>query len=146
MPLRLSTPILQDFILERSDKHFEPIGEATKVVIKQATQLDHERRSHLLSQNERIFDPNPGEVRVKSNWSMEELKRLEVYCTLAGCNIEDKDGKPLFKFTESNGVPTLDMNMREFEIAWGSLPALVANEIYECVLRVNFDWATPLME
>lgn len=146
MPLKLSSPIIQEFILERTDKQFQPDGEATKVSIKQATQIDNEMRSTLLSKNERTFDANPGEFRIRSNWSMEELKRLETRCTLCGCNIEDKEGKPLFRFSDKNGVPSLDMGIGEFEKAWGILPSSVASEIYECVLRVNYDWATPLME
>lgn len=145
MPLRLSAPVIQEFILEKTDLKFPPEGGATKVSIKQATQIDNEARSLLLSKNERFFDDNPGEFKIRSNWSMEELKRLEVRCTLCACNIEDKDGKPLFRFADSNGVPGLSMGVGEFERAWGTLPSFVANEIYECVLRVNFDWATPLM-
>lgn len=147
MPIRLTTPIVKDFILVRSDSHFGlSESEATKVSIRQATQIDNERRAELFAKTERIFDSNPGEIRVKSNWTLEQLKRLETYCSLSDCNIEAEDGKPLFKFRSENGVRIIDMTMGEFEKAWGKLPALVAGEIYEKVIEVNFDWSSPLME
>lgn len=148
MPIRLTTPIVEDFILERSDKHFgfDEAQLATKVSIRQATQFDNERRAELFAKTERIFDQNPGEVRIKSQWTIQQLKRLEVYCTLVDCNIEDSDGNPLFKFAVNNGVRSLAMSMGEFEAAWGKLPAIVANEIYAKVLEVNFDWKNPLMD
>lgn len=144
MPFRLLAPILKDFILVRTDELFQNTGEATKVTIRQASQIDNERRSQVLAKNTRIFDGNVDQVRVTSEWSFEELKRMEAKLTLVGCNIESEDGKSLFRFKTTNGVPELDMNDREFERAWGALPGEIANEIYEKVLEVNLDWQTPL--
>jgi len=145
MPFRLKTPVFKDFLLERTDKLYGVgSGEATKVTIKQASQLDNERRSQILANNTRILDSDASRIKIKSDWSFEELKRKEVQFTLVGSNIEDIEGGSLFKFKTTGGIPELDMNDLEFEKAWGKLPTEVAEEIYSKVLEVNFDWANPL--
>jgi hypothetical protein len=146
MPLRLSAPVIKDFLLDRTDKmHSVDDGIPTKVTIKQASQIDNERRSQVLAKNTRILDEDPSRIKIQSDWSVEELKRMEVRLTLVGCNIEAEDGKALFKFKADGGIPSLDMNDLEFERAWGKLPGDIANEIYLHVLEVNFDWSNPLM-
>ena len=148
MPLRLTTPIIKDFVLVDTDIKYGVGDESTKVVIKQASQMDNERRSNVLSKTTRLFDNETGLTKFKltSEWSMAELMRMEVRLTLVGCNIEDENGKPLFKFKTEEGVPVMDMTDREFERAWGKLPGDIAQEIYEKVLEVNFDWRNPLAE
>lgn len=146
MPLRLKAPLIKDFVLEMTDKKYGVGDETTKVTIKQASQMDNERRSQVLANNTRIIDSDITKFKMKSDWSMEELKRMEVRLTLVGCNIEREDGKPLFNFTTDNGVPILAMDDRTFERAWGTLPPDVANEIHDKVLEVNFDWSNPLVE
>lgn len=147
MPLRLKTPIIKDFVLTETDKKYGTGDESTKVTIKQASQMDNERRSNVLAKTSRIFDQDTGATRFKlqSEWSMAELMRMETRLTLVGCNIEDENGKPLFKFKTEDGAPVMDMTDREFERAWGKLPGEVALEIYSKVLEVNFDWNNPLV-
>jgi hypothetical protein len=146
MPLRLSAPVIKDFLLDRTDKvHTVDDGVPTKITIKQASQVDNERRSNILAKNTRILDEDPSRIKIQSDWSVEELKRMEVRLTLVGCNIEAEDGTALFKFKNDGGVPSLAMNDLEFERAWGKLPGDIANEIYSHVLEVNFDWSNPLM-
>ena len=146
MPLRLSAPIIKDFILEFTDKKYGTGDEMTKVTIKQASQMDNERRSQVLANNTRIINNDPSQFKMKSDWSFEELKRMETRLTLVGCNIENAEGKSLFKFKTDNGVPALDMSDRDFERAFGALPPDVANEIHNKVLEVNYDWSNPLAE
>lgn len=148
MPLRLSAPLIKDFILVETDKKYGTGDESTKVTIKQASQVDNERRSQVLAKTVRIIDnqTDVNRFKLQSEWSMAELMRIEARLTMVGCNIEDEEGKPLFRFKTDNGLPVLDMNDREFERAWGKLPGEVAQEIYSKVLEVNFDWENPLAE
>lgn len=144
MPLKLSAPIIKDFILEKTDQRYSVDDVPTKVTIKQASQMDNERRSQVLANNTRILDEDPTRIKIKSDWSVEELKRMETYLTLVGCNIVTPEDKDLFRFKNNNGNPEIDMTPNQFEKAWGILPTEVANEIYEKVLEVNYDWQSPL--
>jgi hypothetical protein len=141
MPITLSAPIYKDFVLERTDERYGNDGESTTVTIKQASQLEHERRQNLFSTLERKFSElKPEEVTLVQNIPMEELKRLETWLTLCDCNILDPDGKALFPSKQKSGAPSLSMTKTQFGKAWGSLPPDVAEEIHEKVLEVNFMW------
>ena len=149
MPVRLTAPLIKDFVLVETDKKYGSGDESTKVTIKQASQIDNERRSVVLAKTTRIIDKDTvgmDRFKLQSEWSMAELMRLESRLTIVGCNIEDMEGKQLFKFKIDNGLPVLDMSDREFEKAWGQLPGEIALEIYSKVLEVNFDWQNPLVE
>lgn len=136
MPIQIKAPIIREFVLSKSDKAFGNEGESTRVTIRQATQAAHERRSTLFSQITREWSDGSDGIRLTQHFSMEELKRLEVFLTLAGCNIEDEDGKPLFSFSPEGYL----RDEGKFNRAWGLLPPLVAQEIHECVQVVNIDW------
>jgi len=129
MPVKLTAPLEKDFPLERTDLAYDNEGEPTKVTIRQATQA----RASLND-----------ELQLRQKWSVEELKRIEVYLTLIGCNLEDEDGKSLFRFKSLNGHSDLDMTENEFKKAWGKLPPDIAQEIHEKVLEVNLSWGGPL--
>lgn len=138
MPFQLSPPFEQEFELEQTDKDYGKKGDPpTKVLIRQAKQGEHERRSNLFSQiiREQSVKAPEDIVRFIQRWSMEELKRLEVFLTLKACNIQKPDGSPLWDF-DKNG------NIREsmFDKGWEMLPVSVAREIHDCVLIVNPDW------
>lgn len=143
MPIKLIAPLVKTFVLERSDARYGNDGEATEVTIRQASQLEHERRQNKFSTLERKYsDLSPDEVTVVQNIPMEELKRLETYLTLCECNIVDEDGKPLFPSVKSkSGPPHLSMTKSQFDTAWGKLPPDVAEEIHDKVLDVNFIWS-----
>lgn len=143
MPLKLIAPVYKTFTLERADETYGVKGEETSVMIKQAAQHEHEQRQDLFSTLERKFkDLDPDEISIVSRFSMEELKRQEVWLTLVGCNITDEKGKSLFPTKKiKGGHPALAMRKHEFSQAWGQLPPDVATEIHEKVLEVNLMWS-----
>lgn len=148
MPLKISLPIEKDFILERSDLAYDNDGEPTRVTIRQATQAQNEKRSHIYSEvtnviNRGLEDMN-AEVQLRQHWSLEELKRMEVFLTLVDCNILDENGSQLFRFRSDGKRQVLHMTAREFAEAFGKLPQDIALEIHEKVLEVNPSWDGPL--
>lgn len=138
MPLKLSVPLEKEFRLERSDALFDVKDSSpTTVLIRQAKQGEHERRAALFAQiiRERSIDAPEDFVRFIQRFSFEELKRLEVYLTLKGSNIEDADGKPLWDFGKDGNIKE-----SEFNKGWSRLPVFIAQEIHDCVLELNVDW------
>ena len=132
MPLQLRPPVIETFDLEETDKAYNVTG--TTCTIKQATQEGQEARAKLWSSIVREMAQDQSYIRLVQQFSFEELKRIEVQLTLAGCNITDEDGNPLFAFN-GNGIK----DEISFRRAWGKLPPLVANEIHDKVLKVNID-------
>lgn len=147
MPVKLTTPLVKDFALERTDLAYPSDGDPTKITVRQATQAENERRSLIHSEVTQIINSSSAlkeELQLRQQWSIEELKRMEVYLTLVGCNILDEDGNDLFRFKTVNGRQEIGMNENEFKRAWGKLPPDIAQEIHEKVLEVNKTWAGPL--
>lgn|SRR5574340_7637 len=136
MPLKIKVPIVKEFVLSKSDAAFGVEGEQTRISVRQATQAAHERRSNLFSNIIREWSNSDEGIRLIQRFSLEELKRIEVFLTLAACNIEDEHGNPLFQF----GSDGFLKDETKFKEAWGRLPTLVADEIHDCVLMVNVDW------
>jgi hypothetical protein len=144
MPARLITPLLKEFILEKTDILLNNEGEPTKVTIRQATQAQHTLRADKYANL--VQEINKGEPDVNryiTRFSQFELMRTETYLTMVGCNLLDPDGDPVFKFKQNkNGQMILAMNESEFNDAWGMLPEDVAEEIWEKVREVNIRWKT----
>lgn len=141
MSFKLSPPIEETFHLERTDETFDVQGEPTIITIRQATQLQNERRFNQFATIKQRFIPGDDEVEISQRFSPPELMRVEAFLTLTGSNITSDDGKPLFNFkSDKNGRTVLDMSEKAFELAWGELPNLVAVEIHEKVLEVNPTW------
>lgn len=137
MPLRLELPIEQEFVLEQTDETYKVSKDSpTKVRIKQASQGSQERRAALFANVIRELPKDDENIRLIQRFSLEELKRVEVFITLIGCNIEDVEGKPLFSF-DKQGV---SMSESSFTRAWNTLPPSIAQEIHEKVIIVNPDW------
>jgi hypothetical protein len=144
MPIQMKVPLEKEYTLVKSDKQFDiPENEPTRVTIRQARQAAHERRSSLFAQVIREMSRNESEdiVRLIQRFSFEELKRIEVFLTLAGCNIKDENGRDLFKFNAQGHIAEDDFNH-----AWGLLDPSIAQEIHECVLDLNKDWRAPTGE
>jgi len=146
MPLKLVAPIEETFVLEKSDAKFGNDGEPTRVTIRQATQSHNEKRSAIFSEVTRVMDQdvNNEEIQLRQRWSLEELKRIEIFLTMIDCNILNEAGKPLFNFRSTKTSQELDMSLQEFSAAFGKLPPEVAQEIHDKVLKVNLTWAGPL--
>ena len=147
MPIKLAAPLIKDFPLERSDLARGVETEPTIVTIIQASQGGKERRSLIHSEVTQVVNSESvlhREMQLRQKWSLEQLKRIEVFLTLVGCNIQDVDGQPLFKFKTDNGIPSLAMSEEEFRVAFYKLDPDVADEIHEKVLEVNVSWQGPL--
>ena len=138
MPIQLSAPLEKEFKLVQTDKDFGKKGDPpTTVLIRQAKQGEHERRASLFAQivREQNLSAPEDMVRFIQRWSMEELKRLEVFLTLKASNIQKADGTLLWDF-DKNGKITES----KFNEGWAMLPVPIAREIHDCVLTVNPDW------
>jgi len=132
MPIKLSVkPIEETFKLMEAD----PTGE-TFVTIRQATTGDSIKLSNLFSDQTQIWDdPTGGTVKIQKKWNLEELKRYRASLTVIDCNIENEDGTLWFPFVEGKTIL-----QGQFFKAWDSLPPEIADEIYECVQRINPEW------
>ena len=137
MALKLAAPIEKECKLEETDKHFETEG--TTILILQASQKEHEKRSSMFSEIiRRVERDEEGNQSISfvERFCVPELMRVEARLTIVESNIEDEKGKPLFK---------KNMSHTAFDRAWGKLPPLVAYEIHSKILEVNPDWV-PLGE
>lgn len=146
MPIKLkTTPLVERFELVNTDLKYSPEDEKpTMVAIKQATQAQHEIRQQTFATLERRYnDLAPEETVLVQRANTEELKRLETWLTLVGCNIaKEDDNTPLFPTKKGrDGIPELDMTRGEFDGVWGLLPPDVATEIHQKVLELNIMWS-----
>ena len=137
MPLKLSPSIIETFQLTEVDKKYETEG--TSVTIRQAAQYEHERRSGLYAEMVSRVAQDGTTMEVVSRFSQPELHRIEVMLTLADCNIVDENDEPLFKFT-GKGTDRRVTDEAAFFKAWGKLPTFVADQIHDCVLKLNVGW------
>lgn len=144
MPIKLIAPMQKTFILEEADKRYGVEGEPTMVLIKQATQREHELRQEIFATLERRYsDLSPDEMTLIQTANLETLKRTEVWLTLCDSNLMNENGdKPLFQSRKSkDGQIVLAMTKAQFEEAWGLLPPDVADEIHQKVLEINKMWS-----
>jgi hypothetical protein len=133
MPIQLSAPKKKEFTLADSDIELKNEGEATKIVVRQATQGDIEMRNTLFADFTREYDGRM--VKVTQRISYDDIRRLEVFLTLCSCNIVNSKGDPLFVFKDERLT-----NQAEFNRAWANLPPVVAIEIGNKVLEMNPLW------
>ena len=142
MPIKLSAPIFKTFELTEVDKRYANEGEPTRVIIKQATQAQHEQRQQLFATLERRYnDYEPDETTLVQTANIEELKRLETYLTLCESNIMNADGEAMFPSKkDKEGIPYLSMTRSQFDKSWGLLPPDIADEIHDKVTELNVMW------
>jgi hypothetical protein len=133
MALKIQPPIFKEFTLEKSDTANGNTESPTKIRIRQATRGEHEARNHLFAESKREFVG--GRAYETVDLSRDDLRRKEVFLTLAYANIENADGEPLFKFKNDRLVDEF-----QFIIAWNQLDYIVAEEIIECVHDLNIQW------
>lgn len=128
---------MEDHVLVRSDKEFLNTDVATVITIRKATQGDCEARNRLYALVSKEYSEDGSSVKFTSNISVDDVKRKEIYLSLAGCNIMGANGNPLFRF--KNG--RIDGDENYFAKQWGQLPELVANEMIECNEKTNIQWS-----
>lgn len=144
MPVKLVAPIEQTFTLDKTDAKYGTDGSPTTVTIRQATQDQNEKRSLIYSKIIQKYNATERSMEQEQIFSIEQLKRIEVYLTLVGCNILSEKNEPLFRFRNKNNMQYIDMTDFEFALAWGVLPPDIAAEIHGKVMEVNLTWAGPL--
>ena len=117
------------------------------VVVRQATQREVEEREELFATTTQKFTAGTSAFEVEQRYSYAEQKRKETYLTLADCNIvieddsEKSGARPLFTFAKrKDGKMAVAMSEDEFELAWGLLPAVIADAIHDAVLQINPQW------
>ena len=147
MPLKISIPLEETHVLERSDAAYGNDGEPSRVTVRQATQAQNEKRSHIYSEVTNVInrsDEMSAELQLRQHWSLEELKRMEVFLTMVDCNVLAPNDEPLFKFRQKGNKQVMNMTTNEFAEAFGKLPTDIASEIHSMVLKVNPSWDGPL--
>lgn len=138
MPAKLKLEQITYYTLEKTDILLEntgPDASPTRIAVRQAKQGEHELRNSVYDQVQRIFDENGARVEQRVDYS--ELRRLEVYLTLADCNLQDETGAQIFRFKDNR----LDMTREEFDKTWALLnDPRIAEEIHAFVLDKNVLW------
>jgi len=132
MPVRLLPATKSTYRLEKSDVEYKT-DTPTIIEVRLATQGAVEARNELFAEFKREYEGS--KVTVSQRLSFDDVRRKEVFLTLAACNIETEDGKPLFVFSNER----LD-DEGKFKNAWNQLPPMVASEIHEKVLESNVVW------
>lgn len=149
MPFQVPEPDVQEFILRKTDIFYRTDEEhETRVSVRKATVREDALRGELFSEYIREVDiRNPQIERVVMKMPMYKLAALEVYLTLAACNITSDGKAELFSFHEiEKGRSQVAMKRAEFFAKWGLLPDLVASEIHEFVIQQNPQWEVSVSE
>ncbi len=119
---------VETFTLQEIDPKIE-------IKVRQATQIDVENLATLNEERTRQYERGGSIMTEISRFNWEEIKRAQVFATLAGCNITDEENEPLFRF--SAGTMARLVDEVAFTFAWGNLPPKLANAIHRRVLKVN---------
>lgn len=137
MSFKLATPLVSEYFLTKTDAMYPNPEDPTKtrIEVRLASTGDVERRADLFNKFKRTFD-GFGNFTIEQNVTMDDVRRMEVFLTLAACNIKKPDGQPLFVF--KNGKLT---DKDAFEKAWALLPPQVSEEIHELILQHNKLWS-----
>lgn len=69
-----------------------------------------------------------------------ERRAYEVYLTLSSCDILDENDKPLFRFSDINGLRRVAGKWENFQKVWGKLPKSISTAIHVKCVETNPDW------
>lgn len=135
MPRVLSKPTVIDFVL---DYVFEETpDEPGHVSFRQARAGEQRRLANLNAEQTQTWDDTSlGKIQLTRRWNPEDIKQFRVFLTMAGCDLANEDGAPLFRFKEGR----LSMAQAEFLAAWDTLPVELANELHQKCLVANPQW------
>lgn len=154
MPFVLKPPVEKKEYLDKTDKMFPdpelvgieleewPDEKRTHVIVYQASQAEDGLFNVRFGQLIQEFDQaSPTTYRFIHNPQRDAMMLEAAWLTLGGCNILDEDGEtPMFRFKRDKYRSRVDMPRRDFELAWGRLPSIVCDEIYEIITSVNLTW------
>lgn len=133
MPLRISKPKTEKFPLSECD----PTGE-TYIVVKEARQAEFEDRMRALNPDASVVRTGMGEVETIRPVNLADVIYIELYLTLADCNIEDEDGSLLLAYENGQYMGA----MADFIVECRKLPISVIAEMSQKVLQMNPLWKT----
>ena len=139
MSLKIVTPLVREFFLDKSDKKYGDGTSRTVARFFQATQGAIEIHDQVFSSTEKTYLQSGG-VQVKGQHPQSYVNKMEVATTLAFCDLLDEKGNMLFEF--ENGKVK---DEQKFYVAWASLFPDIADELHELCLLANPQWA-PLGE
>lgn len=139
MPFQLEPPVEKRFELKDTDRKYN--SEGTYIVVRQATQLEQERRQQVFADLRSRWGEDGSMVELVQSMNQPALHRVEAMLTLADTNILDENQEPLFQFKEDKkGRSRIAMSEKSFTDAWGGLPMVVTDEITKFVHEVNPAW------
>lgn len=135
MPRVTSKPTQIDFVL---DYVFEDTpDEHGHVSFRQARAGEQRRLANLNAEQTQTWDDqNLGKIQLTRRWNPEDIKQFRVYLTLAGADLSNENGDPLFRLKEGR----VSMAQAEFLAVWDSLPVELANELHQKCLAANPQW------
>ena len=140
MPARIK-PLLKTFPLPKTDALYgnDNPDDPTTVTIKQADQGTASLRAAELNDFdiERTIQDEGSSAVAKKRISFSVIRKIEVCNTVVGCNLQDADGNPFFKFLPNESGP---VSQEAFWKRWNSLDPVVAEEIYGHILEMNATW------
>lgn len=155
MPFKLSPPLEKKEWLDKTDSMFPPKEELrgtppkdwpeedrTYVIIYQAAYSEDVSFNNSHGQLIQEYDQrNPNLMRFLHDPRAGRMMQEGAWLTLGGCNAVQEDGEtPLFRFTHDGRRERLEMKREEFNKVFGSLPSIMAEEIWEKVISVNVTW------
>lgn len=142
MPFKIIPPTIQSHNLEKTDAHFgsSKKGGPTSITVRQASTGDVERRDDLFAEYKKTLSKN-GDMTLSQRLSWHDIRRTQVFLTLASCNIIDENGDPLFIFL-NNRLP----DETKFTQQWSKLDPMISNEIGELVVKTNPMWTNTFEE
>ncbi len=115
------------------------------VVFRQATEYeDRKRASRIIVPVTRIWRDGQDMADEQITYKPDaETRAVEVFLTMASCDIEDSNGNPLFSFTTNgkSGRQSIIGAYEKFEARWGLLPSPVALAIHTRCLEANPHWS-----
>ncbi len=134
-------PVVKTFKLKT-----DPDGKA-EVVIRQARNIDTERRGDLFADTTAIIEGRTTSA-LRQHWNIHEQRKVEaglVIVSITGIEMaesDDLDAKvvPMFRTKDTPDGPRLDMSQSEFFEAWGQLSDEMVREIHSYVLVTNPHW------
>ena len=145
MPFRLPPVAELEKNFEITDvEGFPEIDEADPIKgsFRQATEEEDLQRDRFVNvivkysfNAEGVID---GESRKPKTGS--ERRAYEVFLTLSSIDIADENNRPLFKFSDINGLRKVAGKWENFQKLWGRLPKAVSTAVHAECVNTNPDW------
>jgi len=134
-------PVVRTYNLQwKPDPDYD--GEPGTITIRQANTYDSERLADETAERTMVWrDDETGKaVEERYRWNSLTRNRIQAYFTIVESNLEDEEGKPIFKSRVEDEITTLNMSQSAFDKMWGKLPGELTLEIHEYIIDMNPQW------